>query len=246
MELNFVSPQLVHEGTAILQIVFINVLLGGDNAIAIAMACRSLPARQRRLGVWIGTSLGIVLRLAMIYLIGFLLAIPYMHVIAALLLVWIGIQLLRTDDGGGETSAGRSTALWRAIVVILFADLSMSLDNGLATAAIAEALPESSRILVVLAGLAAGAPVIALGSTLMLKLLGKFPLLTYAGAALLGWIAGEMLLADSQVSGALQQTWAAVAGDTAGGNALRIALCVLVAAVVPLAGRLGMRRQCES
>jgi len=243
MALSFLSPELAHQTFAVLQIVFINVLLGGDNAIAIAMACRSLPASQRRLGVWLGTGLGVVLRVAMVGLIGLLLAIPYMHVAAALLLVWIGIQMLRGEDGAHDDAAkAGATALWRAVMLVLFADFAMSLDNGLATAAVAETLPDASRLAIVLAGLAVGAPVIALGSTIMLAVLQRFPFVVQAGAALLGWIAGDMLLADPRVGDGLRRLLDALGDGRLHDDAMRIGLCVLVAAMVPLAARIGTRR----
>ncbi|PXW23203.1 TerC family protein [Paraburkholderia caballeronis] len=243
MTLGFLAPETAQQTLAVLQIVFINVLLGGDNAIAIAMACRSLPDSQRRLGIWIGTALGVVLRVAMVGAIGFLLAIPYMHVAAALLLVWIGVQMLRGENGADDDSAqAGATALWRAVMLILFADFAMSLDNGLATAAVAETLPASTRMGIVLAGLAVGAPVIALGSTIMLAVLQRFPFVVQVGAALLGWIAGEMLLADPHVGDGLRRMLDMLGDGRMTDGATRIALCVLVAALVPLAARIGVRR----
>ncbi|OLL31707.1 hypothetical protein BTH42_10360 [Burkholderia sp. SRS-W-2-2016] len=237
----------LHYAPAVLQIVFINVLLGGDNAIAIALACRSLPSHQRRAGVWIGTSIGIVLRFAMVYAIGFLLAIPYMHVVAGLLLAWIGMQLLR-EDGVAQAEAGdapAAKALWRVVALILFADFAMSLDNGLATAAVAETLPAGSRVAVVLAGLTVGAPAIALGSAVMLRVIERFPLVIWLGSALLGWIAADMLLADSHVARVLRDVADAL-GDGAGNEWLvRVLVCVAVAAFVlfvPFMQRVGLRR----
>ncbi|MDR3099938.1 MAG: YjbE family putative metal transport protein [Paraburkholderia sp.] len=251
------SPDFSRHTLAILQIIFINLLLGGDNAIAIAMTCRSLPPRQRRVGVWLGTSLGIGLRFAMVYAIGFLLAIPYMHIVAGLLLAWIGMQLLRNDSAehtapDAEPSA---KALWRAVALILFADFAMSLDNGLATAAIAETLPAGSRMVVVLVGLAVGAPVIALGSAVMLRVIERFPFAIWLGAALLGWIAAEMLLADPHVAHGVEMMRASfgdglghdagVASAESGERIVHLLLCAMMTALVllvPFAQRLGMRR----
>ncbi|WP_112170698.1 TerC family protein [Paraburkholderia unamae] len=236
-----------HHALAVLQIVFINLLLGGDNAIAIAMTCRSLPPQQRRAGVWLGTGLGVVLRFVMVYAIGFLLAIPYMHIVAGLLLAWIGMQLLREDhsaDAQPDAAPG-AKALWRAVMLILFADFAMSLDNGLATAAVAQTLPEASRMPIVLAGLAVGAPAIVLGSTVMLRVIERFPLTIWLGSALLGWIAADMLLADPHVAQALR-AGADVLGDGAGNERfahwlLSIAMAALVV-FVPFAQRVGLRR----
>jgi YjbE family integral membrane protein len=245
----FFATGFSHDAPAVLQIVFINLLLGGDNAIAIAMACRSLPPQHRRAGIWIGTGLGIVLRFAMVYAIGFLLAIPYMHVAAGLLLAWIGMQLLR-DDGVSHPAratadAPGAKALWRTVALILFADFAMSLDNGLATAAVAETLPAGSRMAIVLAGLAVGAPVIALGSGIMLRVLERFPLVIWLGSALLGWIAAQMLLADPQVVHLLRCAVDNFGHDARDERIARMLLSFAIAALVllvPFAQRLGWRR----
>ncbi|NKJ47665.1 hypothetical protein CIC12_13110 [Burkholderia sp. SG-MS1] len=244
------TADFVHYAPAVLQIVVINLLLGGDNAIAIAMACRSLPPQQRSAGVWIGTGLGIVLRFAMVYVIGFLLAIPYMHVAAGLLLAWIGMQLLRDDGAGGEAHAAAdeaagAEALWRTVALILFADFAMSLDNGLATAAVAETLPAASRTAIVLAGLAVGAPAIALGSAVMLRVLERFPLVTWFGAGLLGCIAAQMLLDDPHVAQLLRQSVDALGDNAIDVRFARLLLSFVVAALVlfvPFVQRLRWRR----
>ncbi|EIF33564.1 integral membrane protein, YjbE family [Burkholderia sp. Ch1-1] len=233
---------LAHDGWAVLQIVFFNVLLGGDNAIAIAMACRSLAPRQRRIGIMLGTVLGIVLRLLLIGVIGAVLAVPYMHVIAAALLVWIGVQMLRHQDDEETTHA--ASALWRAVLTIVCADFAMSLDNALATAAIAQTLPEASRLFYVFVGLAVGAPVIAFGSNAMIVLLQRVPALTYVGAALLGWVAGDMVQADRHVDNALQQIGGGTAVAQFGIDA-GFLVSVAVAVLVPLLGHLLMRRQAQ-
>lgn len=234
MTYSLIPAPLAQEGWAALQIVFVNVLLGGDNAIAIAMACRSLPPRQQRLGILLGTTLGILLRIVLIGVIGKLLAIPFMHVIAAALLIWIGTQLVR--PAADEPSVNPSAALWRAVMAIVWADLAMSLDNALATAAVAQPLPEGSRLVIVFVGLAIGAPVIAFGSRLILTLLDRVPSLVYIGAALLGWIAGELLMADPSVSAALYEWMAQVPGVS---PAVTGALtCFAAAVLVPLLGRM--------
>jgi YjbE family integral membrane protein len=243
MTFSALAAPFAHDGWAVLQIVFFNVLLGGDNAIAIAMACRSLAPRERRVGIVLGTVLGIVLRLALIGVIDAILAVPYMHVVAAALLVWIGVQLLAHQDDDGQTA--QSSALWRAVLTIVAADFAMSLDNALATAAIAQTLPETSRLFYVFAGLAVGAPVIAFGSNVMIALLERLPALTYLGAALLGWIAGDLLKADSHVDYALQQIGAG-AGRAPLGIDAGFLVSVAAAVLVPLAGHLIMRRHPQS
>lgn len=238
MTLSFVPDTLAHEGWAAIQIVFVNVLLGGDNAIAIAMACRSLAPTQQRPAILLGTGLGIVLRVVLIGIIGKLLAIPFMHVIAAWLLMWIGIQLVRPEQD--ESPVSQATALWRAMMTIMWADLAMSLDNALATAAIAQSLPAPSRLAVVVVGLAMGAPVIVFGSRLVLAALERFPALVYAGAALLGWIGGELLLADPRAAGALRELLAWVPGLSAA--TASAVTCITAAVLVPLLGRVGASR----
>lgn len=238
MTLAFVPETLAHEGWAAIQIIFVNVLLGGDNAIAIAMACRSLAPQQRRLGILLGTGLGIVLRVVLIGIIGKLLAIPFMHVIAAVLLMWIGTQLVRPAQD--DPAVSQTTALWRAVMTIIWADLAMSLDNALATAAVALPLPGESRLVVVFVGLAMGAPVIAFGSRLILAVLDRVPALVYAGAALLGWIAGELLLADPKAGSMLRGSLALVPGlSLATASALT---CIAAAILVPLLGRMAASR----
>ncbi|MFM0038308.1 YjbE family putative metal transport protein [Paraburkholderia strydomiana] len=233
---------LAHDGWAVLQIVFFNVLLGGDNAIAIAMACRSLAPRQRRIGIMLGTVLGIVLRLLLIGVIGAVFAVPYMHVIAAALLVWIGVQMLQHQNDEATTHA--ASALWRAVLTIVCADFAMSLDNAVATAAIAQTLPEASRLFYVFMGLAVGAPVIAFGSNAMIAVLKRLPALTYVGAALLGWIAGDILQADRHVDSALQQIGGGMSGSPFGIDA-GFLVSVAVAILVPLVGHMLMRRQVQ-
>jgi YjbE family integral membrane protein len=238
MTLPFVPEALAHAGWAAIQIIVVNVLLGGDNAIAIAMACRSLPPKQQRVGILLGTGLGIVLRVVLIGIIDKLLAIPFMHVIAALLLIWIGVQLTRPEKD--DPSVNHTTALWRAVMTIMWADLAMSLDNALATAAVAHSLPDESRLIVVFVGLAIGAPVIAFGSRLILAMLDRAPALVYVGAALLGWIAGELLLADPRAAELLRGLLTWVPGlSVATASALT---CIGVAILVPLLGRLAAGR----
>jgi YjbE family integral membrane protein len=238
MTYSLIPAPLAQEGWAALQIVFVNVLLGGDNAIAIAMACRSLPPRQQRLGILLGTTLGVLLRIVLIGVIGKLLAIPFMHVIAAALLIWIGTQLVR--PAADDPSVNSSAALWRAVMAIVWADLAMSLDNALATAAVAQPLSEGPRLVVVFVGLAIGAPVIAFGSRVILTLLDRVPSLVYIGAALLGWIAGELLMADPSVSATLYGWFAQVPGVSPAATGALISAAAAV--LVPLLARMAPGR----
>jgi YjbE family integral membrane protein len=183
-----------------------------------------------------------VLRLLLIGVIGAVFAVPYMHVIAAALLVWIGVQMLQHQNDEETTHA--ASALWRAVLTIVCADFAMSLDNAVATAAIAQTLPEASRLFYVFMGLAVGAPVIAFGSNAMIAVLKRLPALTYVGAALLGWIAGDILQADRHVDSALQQIGGGMSGSPFGIDA-GFLVSVAIAILVPLVGHMLMRRQVQ-
>ena len=176
-----------------LQIIAIDIVLGGDNAVVIALACRRLPERQRNLGIFWDVFGAIGLRVVLIFFALYLLAVPYLKVVGAALLVWIGIKLLQPEDGG-EGDVESTTNLWAAIKTILIADLVMSLDNVIAVAA------AKGNITLLILGLAISIPLIVFGSTLILKLMQRFPAIITLGAALLGYIAGEMLVSDPLVS----------------------------------------------
>ena len=176
-----------------LQIIAIDIVLGGDNAVVIALACRRLPERQRNLGIFWDVFGAIGLRVVLIFFALYLLAVPYLKVVGAALLVWIGIKLLQPEDGG-EGDVESTTNLWAAIKTILIADLVMSLDNVIAVAA------AKGNITLLILGLAISIPLIVFGSTLILKLMQRFPVIITLGAALLGYIAGEMLVSDPLVS----------------------------------------------
>ena len=176
----------------------INVLLSGDNAVVIALASRGLPAHQRRMAV-LGGSLGAIgLRVVFCLAVAWLLAIPFLKLLGGLLLLWIGARLMVPERGGrGGGVAARVTA-WGAMQTIVVADTVMSLDNGVAIAAIAR----GDALLIVL-GLLISVPLIVFGSALVLKLLLRYPLLVAAGAGLLGWIAGAMIAGDAALVRAL-------------------------------------------
>jgi YjbE family integral membrane protein len=176
------------------EIVFINILLSGDNAVVIALACRSLPPRQRKLGILFGTLGAIVLRIVLTLAVLYVLKseIPYVQLIGAVLLLWIGIKLLAPDNGGG--SVFDSDNLIAAIKTIVIADCIMSLDNVLGVAAAAH-----GSVALIVIGLALSIPIIILGSALIMKLMDRFPFIITVGAALLGYVAGEMALSDPAV-----------------------------------------------
>ena len=172
-----------------LQIVWINVLLSGDNAVVIALACRGLEPGQRKWAVLGGSAAAVALRIVFTVFIVSLLRLPYLKLASGLLLLWIAFDLLRHDDGDKKITAAGS--IWGAIRTIAIADAIMSLDNVVAVAAAAK-----GSVGLIVFGIALSVPLIVFGSTLMLKVLQRFPILVVAGAALLGWVAGEIIATD--------------------------------------------------
>jgi YjbE family integral membrane protein len=186
--------ETLHWG-AIFQIILIDILLGGDNAVIIALACRNLEPKQRMQGILWGTAGAIGLRVVLIAFALVLLDIPFLKVVGALLLLWIGIKLLLPDeDAHGNVKS--ATSIWTAVKTILIADLVMSLDNVIAIAGAAQNTHADHQLYYVIFGLIVSVPIIIWGSTLVLKLIDRFPLVVTFGAGLLGWIAGGMLVTD--------------------------------------------------
>jgi YjbE family integral membrane protein len=182
---------------AIAQIILIDILLGGDNAVIIALACRNLPARQRRAGVIWGAAGAIVLRVILITVAVALLQVPLLKLVGGVLLLWIGIKLLApADDGDAHGKLQASDRLLTAIRTIIVADFVMSLDNVVAIAGVAENADPSQRTGLIIFGLVVSVPFIVFGAQLILKLLDRFPIIVTAGAALLGWIAGGLIVGD--------------------------------------------------
>lgn len=172
------------------QIILINIVLSGDNAVVIALAARSLPPRQQKLAVFWGAGAAVVMRIVLTVVAVELLRYPYLKIVGALLLFWIAIKLLMPEDGD-EGDVESSDNLWAAIKTILIADLVMSLDNVIAVAAAAK----GSLLLLVL-GLAISIPLVVFGATLLMKLMDRWPIIITIGAGLLGWVAGEMIVTD--------------------------------------------------
>jgi YjbE family integral membrane protein len=195
----------------LVKIVWINIILSGDNAVVIAMAARSLPQQQQQKAVLFGSCAAVVLRIALTVVAAKLLALPYLQILGGALLLWIGVQLLgdEEDDNGEEKEYGSMLA---AVRTILLADLVMSLDNVIAVAAAAQ----GSMVLLVL-GLAISIPLVIFGSTLMIKLMERFPIIIMLGAALIGWVGGETIVSDVALRGALAASpWLHYAGAAAG------------------------------
>ncbi|PTT93165.1 hypothetical protein DBR42_00535 [Pelomonas sp. HMWF004] len=179
---------------ALLKIIWVNVLLSGDNAVVIALAARNLPGSQQKKAIVFGSGAAIVLRVVLTLFAVQLLQLPWLKLVGAALLLWIGIQLLA--DNGSDAEVHASSSLWAAVRTILVADLVMSLDNVIAVAAAANSAPEPLRLPLLVIGLGLSIPLIIFGSTLLLKLMERFPAIITLGAALLGFVAGEMAMTD--------------------------------------------------
>jgi len=175
------------------QIMMINLVLSGDNAVVIALACRNLPLKQRKLGIFWGTVGAVVFRIVLTFFAVWLLQFKYLQIIGGLLLLWIAIKLLIEDEGEEEVEAGSS--FWAAMKTIIFADVIMSLDNVLGIAAVAR-----DNLLLLIVGLAISIPIVIFGSTLILRLMDRFPIIIYIGAGILGYVAGEMFVGDKAVA----------------------------------------------
>lgn len=177
----------------LLEVVWINIILSGDNAVVIALACKDLPDRQRLIGMIMGAGVAILLRVVFTLMVATLLDLPFLRLAGGALLVWIAIKLV-TDEAGDDDHIRSSDQLWYAVRTVAIADAVMSLDNVLAIAAVAR----DSRVMLVL-GLIISIPLIVAGASLIMKLLERLPILVWAGAALLGWLAGDMMLNDPVV-----------------------------------------------
>jgi YjbE family integral membrane protein len=186
----FASPQF---WVAALEIIIINILLSGDNAVVIALACRNLPKTQRKLGIFWGVIGAVVLRIILTFFAVQLLLLPYVQLVGAALLVWIGIKLVAEDEGDGPEVAA-SDRLISAIKTVIIADLVMSLDNVIGVAAAAK-----GSLLLLVFGLVVSIPLVVVGAQLIMKLIERLPWLVIAGGGLLGYIAGEIAAADTAI-----------------------------------------------
>ena len=195
----------------LLKIIWINIILSGDNAVVIALAARSLPPHQQRKAVFWGSGAAVIMRIALTVVAVQLLALPYLQIVGGLLLLWIGVQLLGDEDEG-DGEAKEYGSMLAAVRTILIADLVMSLDNVIAVAAAAQ----GSVTLLVL-GLAISIPLVIFGSTLMIKLMERFPIIVVLGAGLIGWVGGETIVGDAVFKDALAASpWLHYTGATAG------------------------------
>lgn len=175
----------------VLQILWIDLLLSGDNAIIIALACRALPPRQKRAGMVLGAGVAIGLRLAFTFIVVQLLEISFIKLVGGVLLIWIAVRLILDESSSGHDTIPAPEKLWHAIRTIAIADLVMSLDNVVAIAAVA-----NGDFMLIVFGVLLSIPLIIGGSTLLLALISRFPVLVWLGAGLLGWVAGKMAISD--------------------------------------------------
>jgi YjbE family integral membrane protein len=208
---------------ALLKIMWINILLSGDNAVVIAMACRGLPHRQRVWGMILGAGVAVLLRVVFTVFVAALMLLPYLKIVGGLALFYIAAKLLvPEDEDHSETEA--TEHLWRAVKIVAIADIIMSLDNVIAIAAAAQG---NMALLVI--GLGVSIPLIVAGAALVMALLDRFPILVWAGAALLGWIVGEVIATDPVIQGYLEPKFGA------DGFHYIMLFCALVGAVLVLA-----------
>ena len=190
---------------AVGQIIMIDILLGGDNAVVIALACRKLPPQLRIRGILWGTAGAIGLRVVLIFFALALLAIPFLKLVGAALLLWIGIKLLLPEDDDAHGSIQASDKLWAAVKTVIVADLVMSVDNVIAIAGAAESAGGDHKMPLVIFGLLVSIPIIVWGSQFVIKLMDRFPVVITIGGMLLGWIAGTMAVGDPAAAGFIPQ-----------------------------------------
>ena len=189
------------------QIICINILLSGDNAVVIALACRTLPSRQRFWGIVLGAGAAVLLRVFFTIVIAQVMAIPFLKLAGGLLLLWIAVKLILPNDDHAEGSVKAGDTLLRAVWLVTVADIVMSLDNVIAIAAAAESAAAridfahalTMKTVLIVFGLATSVPLIIAGSAILMRLLERFPILVWAGAALLGWVAGEIIVTDAGI-----------------------------------------------
>lgn len=215
--------------TAIGQIILIDILLGGDNAVVIALACRNLPAKQRKLGIFWGAAGAIVLRVILITFAVALLDVPALKLIGGALLIWIGVKLIAPPEEDGHANIQASDRFISAVKTIIVADFVMSLDNVIAIAGAAEQADPSHRTGLIIFGLLVSVPFIVFGSQIVLKLLDRFPIIVLLGGALLGWIAGGLIIGDALLEGHVPDDKLLYYAASAAGAALVVVIAKIVA-----------------
>jgi YjbE family integral membrane protein len=181
---------------AVFQIIWIDVLLSGDNAVVIALACRKLPRNQRVWGIALGTVVAIALRVVFAGVVTTLMQVAYLKLVGGALLLWIAVKLLGPEENGKNGDIEPVDNLLRAVKIVAVADVVMSLDNVVAIAAVAEKFEAPQSYALLMFGLAVSIPLIMAGAAIVMTILERFPIVVWAGAALLGWIAGEIIAKD--------------------------------------------------
>jgi YjbE family integral membrane protein len=183
----FSEPQF---WVAVVQIIWIDIVLSGDNAVVIAMACRGLPAHQRRRGMIIGAGVAAALLIVFTITVSALMMLPFLRLISACALIWIAVKLVGPEQHD-EADTPQAESLWRAVRIVVVADVIMGLDNAVAVAAVA-----NGRYVLLALGLAISIPTVVAGSAIVLALIGRYPIIVWAGGAVLGWVAGELFVSD--------------------------------------------------
>lgn len=186
------------------QIIGINIILSGDNAVVIALACRMLPPKERLWGMVLGAGVAVLLRIGFTLVVAQAMGYPFLKLTGGVLLIWVAVKLVVPEEDHGEGKVAAADNLWRAVRIVAIADIVMSLDNVIAIAAAAEtagirvdpAHAEQIKAALIVFGLVTSIPLIVAGSALLMSLLDRFPILVWAGAALLGWVAGDIMAKD--------------------------------------------------
>jgi YjbE family integral membrane protein len=217
---------------SVLQVIWINILLSGDNAVVIALACRGLPPRERMWGMIIGAGFASVLLIVFTGVISVLLTLPYLKLVGAVLLIWIAVKLLAPQAHDAEDTPEAVSDLWRAVRIVVIADIVMSLDNVIAVAAVAK-----GQYVLLTIGLAVSIPMVIAGSAIILALLERYPILVWGGAAILGWVAGDIFASDPVVL----NVFSGVSPER-----LDLVAQILGAALVVLSGYIWRRRHAVS
>lgn len=236
--MEFGSPEF---WAGLMKIIGINIILSGDNAVVIALAARSLPPEQQKKAIWWGAAGAIVFRILLTFFAAALLELPYLKLVGAALLLWIGVQLLlpEKEDHGGEAA---NTGFWGALKTIFIADLVMSLDNVIAVAAAAKG---SLTLLII--GLGISIPLVIYGSTMLLKVMERFPVIITIGGGLLGFVAGEMVVTDPALADWMANTFQQVNGHSVvGGIKLDYIAGAIGAIIVIIIGKTLAKRHLEA
>jgi len=194
MDVSVLTNGMSGSVVALIQIMLINVVLSGDNAVVIALACRRLSPRHQKVAFIWGSVGVVILMVALTGIVAYLLTLPYLEIVGSGMLMWIGVKLLIAEDEGDDGKVDQKATLGAAIRTIIIADMIMSLDNVLAMAAAAH-----GHLWMLFVGLLITVPVILFGSALLMKLMERFPIFVMIGAALIGWVAGEMVISDPAI-----------------------------------------------